>query len=77
MPEGATHLLANGTYRDVWNRRNGRWTYQPSTGVFRFTGILQNGARAVYTFDKYRPERIKGMIEFTWESDLKRWCYHD
>ena len=38
--------------------------------TFKFTGVLNNGAQAVY-----RPDKHNGMIVFDWGNGVKRECY--
>ena len=68
--QGEFVLNSNGTYRDVWNKQNGSWTYDAAKSTFRFTGVLNNGAQAVY-----RPDKHNGMIVFDWGNGVKRECY--
>lgn len=69
-PQGEFVLDANGTYRDLWNKKSGSWNFDAKTSELRFTGVLQNGAKATYD-----PDQRRGMITFDWGNGVKRWCY--
>lgn len=69
-PQGEFVLEANGTYRDLWNKKGGTWRFERGTGVIRFDGVLANGATATYD-----PEARHGLITFDWGGGNKRWCY--
>lgn len=68
-------LEGNGSYRDIWNKGSGRYTYDAKSRRIRFTSGPQKTDKAVITFDPAAGRGGRGRIEFDYGSDVKLHCY--
>lgn len=68
-------LADNGTYRDFWNKGNGRYTYDAKTRRIRFTSGPQKTDKATITFSPRAGRGARGRVEFAYRGGATLHCY--